>query len=78
MSKSKIPIAQLSEAIGNLSPAEFSELSHLLDQKRRIRLREIAQKARQSASRTSPEEAARILQEAIAEVRIENVTHGRT
>jgi hypothetical protein len=77
MPSTKSPVGQLCQAIENLSPAEFSELNQMLDQKRRSRLRKIAQKARQSASGTSPEESERILQEAIAAVRTENATHGR-
>ena len=77
MSKLKLPAAQLCEAIENLSPAEFGELNQLLDQKRRSRLREIAEKARRKATRTTPEEAERILRDAIAEVRAENATDRR-
>ena len=78
MSETKLPFDQLCEAIENLDLEEFGELNRFLDQKRRRRLREIAQKARQRAARTSPEEAERILREAVAEVRTENVAHGRT
>lgn len=77
MSKLKLPAAQLCEAIENLSPVEFGELNQLLDQKRRSRLREIAEKARRKAARTTPEEAERILREAIAAVRAENATDRR-
>ena len=77
MPRTRSPVGQLFEAIESLSPAEFNELNQILDQKRRSRLREIARKARQNASRTSPEESERILQEAIAAVRTENATHGR-
>lgn len=77
MSKIKIPASQLCEAIENLSPAEFGELNRLLDQKRRNRLREIAEKARRKAAGTTPEEAERILRDAIAEVRAENAADCR-
>lgn len=77
MPKITLTIDQLREAIESLSAEEFSVLSQTLDQRRRNRLKEIVQKARQNAARVTSDEADRIVREAIVEVRAENVAHGR-
>lgn len=77
MPKVNLTLDQLQEAIESLSAEEFSALNRALDRRRRNRLKEIVQKARQNAARVAPDEADRIVREAIVEVRAENAAHGR-
>lgn len=77
MPKITLTIDQLCEAVEGLNGEEFHALNRSLDQRRRNRLKEIVQKARQNAARVTPGEADRIVREAIAEVRAENAAHGR-
>jgi restriction endonuclease Mrr len=74
----QLTIQQLQEAIENLTVEEFRQLNQLLDKRRRERLKEIAQKARQQSMRVNPREAERIIQEAVAEVRAEHAVDRRS
>jgi restriction endonuclease Mrr len=67
-----LTIQQLQEAIENLTVEEFRQLNEVLDKRRRDRLTEIIHKARRNAAGVNAEEAERIIQEAIAEVRAEH------
>lgn len=78
MPKITLTIDQLCEAVESLSAEEFSALNRTLDQRRRNRLKEIVQKARQNAVHVTPDEAERIVREAVTEVRAENAAHGRS
>ena len=78
MPKITLTIDQLHEALESLSADEFNILSQVLDQRRRKRLAEIVQKARKNAAAVTPDEADRIVREAIAEVRAENATYDRS
>jgi restriction endonuclease Mrr len=74
----QLTIQQLQEAIENLTVEEFRQLNQLLDKRRRERLKEIVQKARQQSMRVNPREAERIIQEAVAEVRAEHAVDRRS
>ena len=78
MAEVNLTIEQLSEVIENLSTEDFRLLNQRLDRRRRNRIREIVQKARQNAAGVNPQEADRIVQEAISEVRAENAAYGRS
>ena len=73
-----LTLQQIQEAIENLTPEEFRQLNQLLEKRRRARLTEIVHKARRSAARVSEQEAERIVQEAVAEVRAEHAANRRT
>ena len=72
MPEVNLTIEQLGEFIESLSTEEFCLLNQRLDRRRRNRIREIVQKARQNAAGVDPREADRIVQKAISEVRAEN------
>ena len=78
MPEVNLTIEQLGEAIENLSTEDFRLLNQRLDRRRRNRIREIVQKARQNAAGVNSQEADRIVQEAISEVRVENAAYGRS
>ena len=73
-----LTLQQIQEAIENLTPEEFRQLNQLLEKRRRARLTEIVHKARRSAARVCEQEAERIVQEAVAEVRAEHAANRRT
>lgn len=77
MPKITLTLDQLCEAVENLNAEEFNALNMALDRRRRNRLKEIVQKARRNAARVTPDEADRIVREAMSEVRAENAAHGR-
>lgn len=67
-----LTLQQLQEAIESLTLEEFRQLNQFLDTRRRARLTELVRKARRNAAKVSAEDAERIMQEAIAEVRAED------
>jgi len=78
MPKINLTVDQLCDALEDLSTEEFTSINRILDQRRRNRLKEIVQKARQNAAKMAFGEANSAIREAITEVRAENAAHGRS